>query len=202
MKEFNVNGLCVPNEHYMVDISGKINEILELVHKKRYFTINRARQYGKTTMLDQLKSALLNSGEYLCASITFELLDPSDFDTPSDFCDMFLSKISESLEISNACERYAADWHNLEVTGFRKLSRHITKMCKDKKLVLMIDEVDKSSENRLFLHFLGMLRAKFLARQAGTDHTFHSVILAGVTDIKNLKLTWAAPTTQSMFNPQ
>jgi hypothetical protein len=32
-----------------------------------------------------------------------------------------------------------------------------------------------------------MLRDKFLLRNAGKDYTFHSVILAGVYDIKNIK---------------
>ena len=79
-------------------------------------------------------------------------------------------------------------WLDPEVTSLRALDDHITDMCEGKNLVLMIDEVDKSSNNRLFLLFLGMLRAKYLLRQAGKDYTFHSVILAGVTDIKNLKL--------------
>ncbi|MCP4153573.1 MAG: DUF1493 family protein, partial [bacterium] len=56
------------------------------------------------------------------------------------------------------------------------------------KVVLAIDEVDKSSNNQLFLSFLGMLRAKYLLRNEGADSTFHSVILAGVHDVKNLKL--------------
>ena len=53
---------------------------------------------------------------------------------------------------------------------------------------MLIDEVDKSSNNQLFMSFLGMLRNKFLLRQQGKDKTFYSVILAGVYDIKNLKL--------------
>ena len=52
----------------------------------------------------------------------------------------------------------------------------------------MIDEVDKSSNNQLFLSFLGMLRNKYLLRNEGKDCTFYSVILAGVHDVKNLKL--------------
>jgi hypothetical protein len=48
--------------------------------------------------------------------------------------------------------------------------------------------VDKTSNNRIYIHFLGMLRDKYLARQDGLDFSFHSVILAGVYDIKNLKL--------------
>lgn len=50
------------------------------------------------------------------------------------------------------------------------------------------DEVDKSSDNQIFLSFLGLLREKYLKCQQGKDVTFHSVILAGVYDIKTLKL--------------
>jgi hypothetical protein len=52
----------------------------------------------------------------------------------------------------------------------------------------MIDEVDKSSNNQLFLSFLGMIRNKYLLRNTGKDYTFHSVILAGVHDVKTLKI--------------
>jgi hypothetical protein len=61
-------------------------------------------------------------------------------------------------------------------------------MCESTKDVLIIDEVDRTSNNRVFLHFIAMLREKFLARKARRDFTFHSVILAGVYDIKNIKL--------------
>ena len=61
-------------------------------------------------------------------------------------------------------------------------------MCKGRKVVLMIDEIDKTSNNRIFLQFLSVLRDKFLERKAGTDYTFHSVILVSVHDIKNIKL--------------
>jgi len=60
MKRFNVTGLCVPEEHYMVDITGKIEQIKKLVDGRCYFTINRARQYGKTTTLAMLERALEN----------------------------------------------------------------------------------------------------------------------------------------------
>ncbi|MBS6601946.1 MAG: AAA family ATPase, partial [Clostridium sp.] len=42
--------------------------------------------------------------------------------------------------------------------------------------------------NQLFLNFLGMLRNNYLDREKGKVVTFKSVILAGVYDIKNLKL--------------
>ena len=50
----------------------------------------------------------------------------------------------------------------------------------------MIDEVDQASNNDGFIKFLGVLRNMFLSRK--TFPTFQSVILAGVYDIKNLKL--------------
>ena len=58
MKEFNVTGICVPEEHYMADISKKLDQIIQMIEKNKYFTINRARQYGKTTTFAALNSLL------------------------------------------------------------------------------------------------------------------------------------------------
>ena len=96
--------------------------------------------------------------------------------------------MARALSFSSASEEYASEWLYENVQDFMALGAHITKMCTGKKVVLMIDEVDKTSNNTVFLHFIGMLREKFLARRSGKDHTFHSVILAGVYDIRNLKL--------------
>jgi len=52
----------------------------------------------------------------------------------------------------------------------------------------MIDEVDASSHNPMFLKFLGALRDKYLNRLSKRNPTFQSVILAGVHDIKTLDL--------------
>jgi len=59
MREFNVTGLCIPGKHYMVDISEKVRQTATMVEKGQYFTINRARQYGKTTTIRQLEKVLL-----------------------------------------------------------------------------------------------------------------------------------------------
>ena len=188
MRRFNVTGTCVGHEHYMVDISGKLDEIQVLVERRQYFTINRARQYGKTTTLLHLERRLEKNGEYICASISFGDAGFHAFETEELFCRMLMQKIEKALKTSNVPKDYAKKWFNADVKELAMLNGHITNLCEGKKVVLMIDEVDKSTNNRLFLHFLGMLREKFLARTAGNDHTFHTVILAGVTDIKNLKL--------------
>lgn len=58
-KIFNVAGDCKPKIHYMVDITGKLQRIKEMVDAGQYFTINRARQYGKTTTLHALAQYLI-----------------------------------------------------------------------------------------------------------------------------------------------
>jgi len=58
MRRFNVTGLCIASKHYMVDISGKLEQIGEMIDNGDYFTINRARQYGKTTTQSLLRRTL------------------------------------------------------------------------------------------------------------------------------------------------
>ena len=186
MKRFNVTGNCIPDENYMVDISGKITQIRNLIDNSSYFTINRARQYGKTTTLAMLEKAI--EDDYTVVSISFQGLGDESFASPERFCMTFTKKIQWALQFTDVEEEYAEKWVDSSIKDFMLLDRHIAKMCKGKKIVLMIDEVDQASNNRVFLHFLGMLREKYLSRRNGKDYTFHSVILAGVYDIKTMKL--------------
>ena len=179
-------GNCIPAENYMVDISGKIAQIKTLIDNGYYFTINRARQYGKTTTLGVLERAIKD--EYAVASISFQAIGDTCFETENSFCEMFTELVQEALQFVGLEASYTEQWVDKNVSSFRLLSRHIKKMCKNNKIVLMIDEVDTSSNNRIFIRFLNMLREKYIARRNGKDFTFHSVILAGVYDIKNIKL--------------
>ena len=43
MKVFNTTGLCVPEKHYMVDISERLAAIVAMVDAGKCFTINCAR---------------------------------------------------------------------------------------------------------------------------------------------------------------
>ncbi|MGM9978535.1 MAG: AAA family ATPase [Clostridium sp.] len=188
MKEFNTTGLCNPNKHYMVDISNKLYDIKKLVEKEKYFIINRPRQYGKTTILLALENDLKD--EYLFISISFEGIGNVVFSTEREFCRKFIELIEINLEYSNENLNKKLLDLSKNVDDFVSLSRTISSFIKeiDKEVILIIDEVDKSSDNQMFLDFLGMLRNKYLQREAGYGVTFKSVILAGVYDIKNLKL--------------
>ena len=187
MKKFNVTGVCVPKKDYMVDISGKLEQIMRLIADGCYFTINRARQYGKTTTLSMIQKHLPR--EYVCIRISFQGIGDKPFKTEEDFCKMFIKNVVRAMRRSGtAPKEYIELWNDNDISGFDDLNEHITSMCEGKKVVLLIDEVDKTSHNQTFLHFIGMLREKFLLRREDMDDTFHSVILAGVYDIKNIKL--------------
>ena len=58
MRQFNTNAVCIPSKHYMVDLSSVTDAIKKLVDAEKYFSINRARQYGKTTTLNALEKSL------------------------------------------------------------------------------------------------------------------------------------------------
>lgn len=177
MKKFNITGTCVPEKHYMVDTSNKLRAIKEMVDEEAYFTINRGRQYGKTTTLALLANRL---SDYTVVFISFEDIGEENASTEKRFCQAFLELLEEA-----SYERLS--WLDNGVESFMELNRHLTKVCQSQKVVLLIDEVDKLLNNGVFLNFLGMLRKKFLDRQRNVGATFHSVILAGVYDVRNMK---------------
>lgn len=94
--------------------------------------------------------------------------------------------MADVLEITNKEKAELLKNLVLRVSNLKDLSKAVTKFIKasDEEVIFLIDEVDKSSNNQLFLSFLGMLRNKYLSREAGNDYTFKSVILAGVHDVK------------------
>lgn len=187
-KRFNTTGVCIPTMHYMVDITDKLDKIIELIKEKDYFIINRPRQYGKTTTMYMLEQRLKN--DYLVVSMSFEGIGDEVFLKEKTFSKVFIELMAESLEFTNEEESKRLLGYENDIDNLRDLSKLITRFVRDsnKDVILFIDEVDKSSNNQLFLSFLGMLRNKYLLRQQGKDKTFSSVILAGVYDIKNLKL--------------
>ena len=198
MKTFKITGICVPEENFMVDTSGKIAQIMTMIRRKDYFVINRPRQYGKTTTLALLERELLKTDDYLPIFLSFEGVDSSSYENPKVFCRNLLKLLSNDSNVKQlGYDRLFLEKID-EIENFNTFSEVISDLLSkiEKKIVLMIDEVDKSSDNQIFLYFLGMLRDKFLKSQAGMDTTFHSVILAGLHDIKSLKMKIYATYTE------
>ena len=188
-KRFNTTGCCNPQKHYMVDISSKINKIITLIEHGYYFTINRARQFGKTTTISQIFNKLQT--RYTIFSISFEVTDEDMFASTENFCNRFGFKMSNAHGLTLSQVDF---WKtNNNICNFDQLSVLISEFCQkeEKPVLLIIDEVDKSLDNQMFLNFLGLLRNMYLDRENNSTSgktTFQSVILAGVYDVKNLKL--------------
>ncbi|MEG2290735.1 MAG: AAA family ATPase [Clostridium sp.] len=202
-KEFNITGTCIPHMHYMVDTSNKLKETMKFIAKGKYFIINRPRQYGKTTTFFLLNNRLKESEDYLPIKISFEGVGDLIFENEKIFSREFLQILADNVMYSNSELADFLELQKSSVANFRDLSRALTKFVlkSNKKVVLLIDEVDKSSNNQLFLSFLGMLRNKYLLRNEGQDFTFHSVVLAGVHDIKTLKVKLRPDEEQKYNSP-
>ena len=194
MKSFNTTAVCIPSKHYMVDLSERVREIKKMVDAGKYFTINRARQYGKTTTLAALKNALKD--EYITISLDFQSLDNDVFEKGATFSQALARILIDASEFGDlvipektfeALKNYSeADVNRVKMD---ELFRIFKRWFKDSEtpVVLMIDEVDSATNNQVFLDFLAQLREGYISRDRDGIKTFQSVILAGVTDVKHLK---------------
>lgn len=86
-KKFNVSGVCYPDRHYMVNLDGRLQKISELIENGDYFVINRARQYGKTTILRALKEYIRK--DYSVIFMSFQKMSSAKFRDESSFAQAF-----------------------------------------------------------------------------------------------------------------
>ncbi len=192
---FNTEGQCEPNKHYMVRLDDRLEKIKRLfVDRGKYFIINRGRQYGKTTTLRLLAEFLKD--DYVILSMDFQMMSSANFADEQTFVISFMAYVKRVLSAKkDTIENLDTEaFQNLlslkkeERISMDKMFCALSGICQiaKKPVVLMIDEVDSASNYRVFLDFLAMLRGYYLDRE--NSPIFHSVILAGVYDIKNLKL--------------
>lgn len=203
-RRFNITGSCNPQRHYMVRIDERLRKIKDkYVDFGSYFVINRGRQYGKTTTLRALAEYLKE--EYIVISLDFQMMATEDFSDEETFSHSFMVDIRNALQdagvenreqLTASLQKTAQDGTNY---GLKELFLDLSSICKNSPapIVLIIDEVDSASNNQVFIDFLAQLRGYYLKR----DETpiFHSVILAGVYDIKNLKLK-LRPDAEHQYN--
>lgn len=177
----------------MVDLSERVEEIKTLINEGKYFTINRARQYGKTTTIDALEGKLVPACCVL--SLDFQKISDASFKTEEKFVKAFCRQVIKRRkkaeipdEIIEELQEFVSRKEHLAVLDelFDTLERWC--LSADKPIVMIIDEVDTATNNQVFLDFLAQLRADYLEQKKDPEEkTFQSVILAGVTDVKHLK---------------
>ena len=202
-KYFNTEGSCKSNEHYMVKLDDRLARIKRLlVDREKYFVINRGRQYGKTTTLKALEEYLKD--DYIVLSLDFQQLGTEDFADESTFANAFadilirtfqINGLGDGKEMLNPLSEIRRECN----IGLKDLFVKLSSVCRlsSYPIVLMIDEVDSASNNQVFIDFLAQLRSYYLNREK--IPIFHSVILVGVYDIKNLKLK-LRPDAEHQYN--
>lgn len=202
MKYFNTEGSCKPEEHYMVKLDDRLGYIKRmLVERKKYFVINRGRQYGKTTTLSALEEYLKD--DYIVLSLDFQQLGTEDFADEQKFARAFGEVLLMAFQFNKIEDgklpEMLEEFIGKKDGSLKDLFMCLSRMCavSAHPIVLMIDEVDSASNNQVFVDFLAQLRGYYLKR----DKTpiFHSVILAGLYDIKNLKLK-LRPDSEHQYN--
>lgn len=192
-KVFNVTADCKPDRHYMVNIAERLVRIKKLVDDGAYFTINRARQYGKTTTLRALARYLQR--DYYVVLLDFQTVSSEKFESEKAFSVSFARLFLKAFKAS--CGKMSNELDNVftqmkesaggSLFSLQELFEGLSDICSasDRPVVLMIDEVDSAANNQVFLDFLAQLRAYYINRDM--QAAFQSVILAGVYDIKNLR---------------
>lgn len=202
MKRFNTAGTCRPNEHYMVDITDRLEIIRKMVSNGDYFCINRGRQYGKTTTLEAISKQF--SDEYCVFKISFEGIDDDYFLDASTANAAFLRLLRRETRNAPSDDKVKVLLDEVAPRGVKSIDEFdfsdiVSELCEvsSKPIIVLIDEVDQAGNNDGFIKFLGGLRNMYLQRSS--HPTFQSVILAGVYDIKNLKLKMR-PEEQHQYN--
>nr|WP_296488345.1 AAA-like domain-containing protein [uncultured Acetatifactor sp.] len=203
---FNTEGCCRPGIHYMVRLDDRLDAIKRLyVDRGKYFVINRGRQYGKTTTLRLLIEYLRD--DYAVIPMDFQLMSTANFADEQTFVVKFAAYLEKLLSGSQrSAENMDAEaveslvsLQKVQNPSLDILFRRMSGLCRtaEKPVVLIIDEVDNAANNQVFVDFLAQLRGYYIDREQSP--AFHSVILAGVYDIKNLKLK-IRPEVEHQYN--
>jgi energy-coupling factor transporter ATP-binding protein EcfA2 len=174
----------------MVNTDATLLEIKTMIDDNEYITINRPRQFGKSTTLTLLERLL--EPQYAYIMLSLEDLVASEF-TEEGFCFAVSQMLAEndwqdSSGISEEAKRVFISTYDELKKGFplRALTTALQKMSQvnQKRIVLAIDEIDNVWDCDAFYGFLSFLRRDY---RRVPNNAFQSVILAGVSDISHLQ---------------
>lgn len=114
MRSFNTEVVCNSQKHYMVDTSDKIDRIIaKYVERGKYFSINRGRQYGKTSTLRAISRKLRE--KYYCIQISLAWSN-AIFTSDAQLVASFIRRVSKSMRQICMQEELIQKWNRpLEV---------------------------------------------------------------------------------------
>ena len=188
MREFNTFGPTYPQLHYHIDRQAIKAQIHGKIDRARYFTLNAARQIGKTTVFHEMVEELEAGQEYFCIYLDFEDLVGLEEARLYEVLGQLLEEWREYYE-PNAPEPIPMRDHNDFMNWLRLTSKNL-----GKQGVLIIDEFEAVPKDVL-MPLLSRFRGMYISRLQPNKHSLRSIVLVGVRTIASL-----LEGTQSPFN--
>jgi AAA-like domain len=166
MRSFNTSGPNLPAEHYTLERSALIEKGVDLIQKKRYFTIWAPRQTGKSTYFRLLADAVEKQG--------FQVIHFNMENYKAATAQDLLSNIA--LELSSL---------GLELPVFDSFIHFSTyiESIRDRQLLLVIDEIEDLPSD-IFDQVLHTLRSLYHSRE---NHCLKSEIWVATSNIVNVR---------------
>ena len=189
-KFFNTAGPIQPDIHYNVDSLTRINldEILGLIHQRKYFVLHAPRQTGKTSCLLALRDYLNRQGQYICVYANVEAGQAARNDV-KEVVETTASAIAYRTEMvlkSRMPRELLQQLKQENVSPGSFLTDYIRALCwaLPKPLVLFIDEIDALVGDSL-VSVLRQIRAGYDQRPESFPQ---SIVLCGVRDVRDYRI--------------
>ena len=205
MREFNLEGPMVAEDHYLIPPLDRMDlaSLRHLVARKRYFVLHAPRQTGKTSALLALRDLFNDEGDYSCVYVNVECATTAREDVESAIRTV-LNELAESASDSLGDRSLQRLWPDVlaRAGGHSALRVALTRWSRasPRPLVLLIDEIDAMVGDSL-LAVLRQLRAGYYLRPKGFPQ---SVVLCGVRDVRDYRIHSSSANTMilggSAFN--
>ena len=206
MRYFNTEGPVAPEEHYCVPPLERVRleSVLTLIRRKKYFVLHAPRQTGKTTTLRALRDRLNEgaAGDLRCLYASLESGQTAR-ENLGEAMEAVVGKLaSEAGAIGD--EFLPAEWRSILANAgpHRALEESLIRWSRASSapLVLLLDEVDALLGDSL-LSVLRQLRSGYGDRPGGFPQ---SVVLCGLRDVRDYRLQFdpdkPSPAGGSPFN--
>ena len=182
MREFNTFGPVNPQLHYHVNRMAVKAAMRAKIEKGRYFTLNAARQTGKTTLFREVSAELESEGNNLCLLIDFEALFQDD---PQLIYEQISIRLREALELHLLTTSYPPELaqfvQETTVSHHHDLGHYLRTLGRlsSKSVIVIIDEFD-SLPDQVMASILGVFRRLYLYRDTPQYYSPASMVLVGV----------------------
>ena len=183
-----------PAKHYTIDPLSRVDldELLDFVHRERYFVLHAPRQTGKTSALIALRDHLNSgkAGDCRCVNINVEIAQVARDDVSSGIRAILSMLASRASMQGDTFVRES--WQDIFAASDPSdaLREVLTQWClaNPTPLVLLVDEIDSLVGDTL-LSVLRQLRAGYEQRPEGFPA---SIVLCGVRDIRDYRIRSSA----------